>query len=167
MQFQEERGFSLVEVLVSVVILSIVSVSLISIFSQSLRSTRESSDETVAANLAFHAASYLQQEAIDDASPLKYATLQALVDDGEVSPPCAEDASNACQSVFEPVINGKPYSISIRLTDYTKDGVKEPHLIQSKIVVRDPQQNSAELVAIEGVISSAALNEEFPFTLSE
>ncbi len=40
----EQHGFSLIEVLVSITILSIISVSLISIFSQSLSASRDSTD---------------------------------------------------------------------------------------------------------------------------
>ncbi len=61
----KQDGFSLIEVLVSITILSIISVSLISIFSQSLAASRDSTELTFANYLAKNATSYIKREAIE------------------------------------------------------------------------------------------------------
>ena len=73
----KQDGFSLIEVLVSITILSIISVSLISIFSQSLSASRDSTKLTFANYLAKNAASYIGREALEtESGPFVFSDLK-------------------------------------------------------------------------------------------
>lgn len=160
---QKESGFSLIEVLVSVVILSIVSIALISIFSQSLRSSNTSMEETTAANLASYAASYLQRETLVSSSPLSFEKLR-LKTNSTITDVCPTGSQNTeiCNQVFHPVINGIQYQISLTVKNLENP---DPQLLSTVFTVKKDQTDTS-LFSLKGVLSNEKLNQEFPFELS-
>lgn len=160
---QKENGFSLIEVLVSVVILSIVSIALISIFSQSLRSSHSSMDETTAANLTSYAASYLQRETLVKTSPLSFNYLKTQVGKSTFDICPASDTNVAiCNQVFAPVVNGTQYRINLQVNSTTSN---DPRLLNTTLTIKKDQSNDI-LFSLKGVLSNEQLNQEFPFDLS-
>jgi len=132
----EQHGFSLIEVLVSITILSIISVSLISIFSQSLSASRDSTTLTFANYLAKNAVSYIEREASEsETGPFVFETLaeQAKLTDYQKTPPLKVPPcgiSAVCNSIFNDAeINNLPFNVKYGVTSHEINDQLESNLI--------------------------------------
>lgn len=141
-----EKGFTLVEVLVSIVVLSIVSFSLLTIFSQSLKTTHDSLNQTIANQVAQNTLHTLNRRAASVDQPLELR--QLLNRDG---------ISQTCDFCEDTRIHGDTYIASIQSLSTTPG-----HTIEVEISVTTDRLQ--EPVTLKGVISNATLREPFPET---
>lgn len=141
-----EKGFTLVEVLVSIVVLSIVSFSLLSIFSQSLKTTHDSLNQTIANQVAQNTLHTLNRRAasVDQ----KFKLRQLLNGKGNNLP---------CDFCRDTRIHGDTYIATIQSLS-TEPG----HTIEVEISVTTDRLQTP--VTLKGVISNATLREPFPET---
>lgn len=138
---RSEQGFTLVEVLVSIVILSIVSFSLLNIFSQSLKTTNDSLNRTIANQVAQNTLHTLDRRASSLEDVLSLTTLTP----SGPCPFCAE-------------INGQSFNVVVTEIGPTQSG----HTIELEVSVTTDTMSSP--VRLKGVISNATLREPFPET---
>lgn len=166
----EQHGFSLIEVLVSITILSIISVSLISIFSQSLSASRDSTTLTFANYLAKNAVSYIEREALEaETGPFVFETLAAKATSTDFQkipplevPPC--DVSAICKSIFNNAeINNLQFNVKYGVTLHEINGQPSSELIDLYIFVYLDGQTEP-ITSLKGSITNAALNQSFPST---
>ncbi|MEJ6527330.1 type IV pilus modification PilV family protein [Exiguobacterium sp. USCH10] len=138
-----EKGFTLIEVLVSIVVLSIVSFSLLAIFTQSLKTTHDSLNQTIANQVAQNTLHTLNRRAATIEQPLKLS--QLINQDG------------TCDFCKDTRIHGDTYVATIESLS------PEPgHTIEVKISVTTSRLQTP--VTLKGVISNATLREPFPET---
>lgn len=170
----KQDGFSLIEVLVSITILSIISVSLISIFSQSLSASRDSTKLTFANYLAKNAASYIEREALEtESGPFVFSDLKekaqqttyqngAFVIPTPNTPSCGVSA--ICDSIFNDAeINNLPFDVKFSVTPHKINGKNDPNLLDLYIYVY-PDGQPEPITSLKGSITNATLNQSFPST---
>jgi len=172
---REQGGFSLIEVLVSITILSIISVSLISIFSQSLAASRDSTELTFANYLAKNATSYIKREALEATSdePFAFSSLSTQADKATylndnyvipepTSPSC--ELSAICSSIFtNPEINNIAFEVKYSVTPRKLEGVVNPNLLDLHVFVYI-EGTTEPITSLKGSITNATLNQSFPTT---
>lgn len=139
---RSEQGFTLVEVLVSIVILSIVSFSLLNIFSQSLKTTNDSLNRTIANQVAQNTLHALDRRASSIQDEL---SLSKLTPSGSPCPFCTE-------------INGQTFQVDIKETS----SVTSDNTIELEVSVMTESMSAP--INLKGVISNATLREPFPET---
>ncbi len=139
---RSEQGFTLVEVLVSIVILSIVSFSLLNIFSQSLKTTNDSLNRTIANQVAQNTLHTLDRRASSIQDEL---SLSKLTPNGSPCPFCAE-------------INGQTFQVDVKETS----SVTSDNTIELEVSVTTESMSTP--INLKGVISNATLREPFPET---
>lgn len=143
---RSEKGFTLVEVLVSIVILSIVSFSLLNIFTQSLKTTNDNLSTTIANQVAQNALHTLDRRAATIDGALELRSL--LNRDG---------ISLDCDFCSDYRIHGETYTATINELTSSPGNTIEVEISVSSERLRNP-------VTLKGVISNAALREPFPET---
>ncbi|KSU50408.1 hypothetical protein AS033_03230 [Exiguobacterium indicum] len=167
---ENQQGFSLIEVLVSITILSIISISLISIFSQSLSASRSSTTLTFANYLAKNAVSYIEKEALEaQTGPFvfeelsKNAQLTSLQETPPlITPSCGVSA--ICNSIFNDAqINNLLFHVKYSVVSHEIDAKPSPDLIDLYVYVYVDGQ-SEPITSLKGSITNAALNQSFPST---
>lgn len=172
---REQGGFSLIEVLVSITILSIISVSLISIFSQSLAASRDSTELTFANYLAKNATSYIKREALEATAdePFAYNVLKEQADSATylngkyvvpdpVTPSCGLSA--ICHSIFtDPEINNIAFDVKYSVTPRKIEGTVNPNLLDLYVFVYI-EGTTEPITTLKGSITNATLNQSFPTT---
>ncbi|UTT42057.1 prepilin-type N-terminal cleavage/methylation domain-containing protein [Exiguobacterium aurantiacum] len=139
---RSEQGFTLVEVLVSIVILSIVSFSLLNIFSQSLKTTNDSLNRTIANQVAQNTLHTLDRRASTLQDEL---SLSKLVPSGAHCPFCTE-------------INGQTFQVDVNETR----SIQLDNTLEIEVSVMTETMTTP--VSLKGVISNATLREPFPET---
>ncbi|ASI35980.1 MULTISPECIES: prepilin-type N-terminal cleavage/methylation domain-containing protein [unclassified Exiguobacterium] len=170
----KQQGFSLIEVLVSITILSIISVSLISIFSQSLSASRDSTELTFANYLAKNAASYIEREAVEaENGPFVFDTLLEQTkgtpyQNGSYTIPTPNTpscgVSAICDSIFNDAeINNMPFDVKISVTPHKIEGIENPNLLDLYVYVYLDGQ-AEPITSLKGSITNATLNQSFPAT---
>ena len=171
----KQDGFSLIEVLVSITILSIISVSLISIFSQSLSASRTSTELTFANYLAKNATSYIKREAIEATTneafsfvSLSQEALKAVYLNGNyvipepATPSCGVSA--ICKSIFtDPEINNISFDVKYSVTPHKMEGEVNPNLLDLYVYVY-VEGTTEPITTLKGSITNATLNQSFPTT---
>lgn len=118
--FSTQKGFTLIEVLLSVSLLGIISVSVLSFFNQSYDYTKNNQSKTVGINVARNVVNYIEQLDFDKTMTyLTNTTTSPLVINKSN---CADLSSDAtCQRIFESVINNVRYEAVVTLNKYEKD----------------------------------------------
>lgn len=173
---REQGGFSLIEVLVSITILSIISVSLISIFSQSLAASRDSTELTFANYLAKNATSYIKREALEATSDelFAFSSLSKQADKATylngkyvipepTSPPSCE-LSAICSSIFTiPEINNIAFDVKYSVTPRKLEEVVNPNILDLHVFVYI-EGTTEPITSLKGSITNATLNQSFPTT---
>lgn len=170
----EQHGFSLIEVLVSITILSIISVSLISIFSQSLSASRNSTELTFANYLAKNAVSYIEREVLEtDSGPFVFDTLfeeaqLTIYQNGAFEVPAPQspscNVSAVCDSIFNDAeINNLPFDVKFSVTPHRINGKTDPNLLDLYVYVY-PDGQTEPITSLKGSITNATLNQSFPST---
>ncbi|WP_214875297.1 prepilin-type N-terminal cleavage/methylation domain-containing protein [Exiguobacterium sp. CH10] len=138
-----EKGFTLIEVLVSIVVLSIVSFSLLTIFTQSLKTTHDSLNQTIANQVAQNTLHTLNRRAATIEQPLE---LSQLMNQGGTCDFCEDTRIHGDKYVatIESLSSGPGHTIEVKIS-VTTDRLQTP-------------------VTLKGVISNATLREPFPET---
>jgi prepilin-type N-terminal cleavage/methylation domain-containing protein len=139
-----ERGFTLIEVLAAIVILSIVSLVLTSYFANALTYVNNNQNKTVMVNLARNALFYVEKQDFEEMQD--YFEVDFKVNVEEVEHPdlsveqCATDISDPTamcsklfsgntellKSVLNPTINGVVYNITISYQAELHEGMLHP-----------------------------------------
>ncbi|MEK3985273.1 type II secretion system protein [Paenibacillus sp. FSL K6-3166] len=125
---KQEKGFTLIEVLAAIVILSIVSLVLTSYFTNAMSYSKSNQNKTIMVNLARNALFYVEKQDFDQMKKylIKYNSIEALSkckQDTAESPKCddyivlVQDTETLSQ-VLNPAINGVNYQIKI---EYQRD----------------------------------------------
>lgn len=143
---RSEEGFTLVEVLVSIVILSIISFSLLNIFSQSLKTTNDNLSTTIANQVAQNALHTLDRRA---------STIQETLELNQLLN--RSGVSSVCDFCSDYRIHGETYVATI-----TQLSTQPSNTIEVKISVTTDRLRTP--VTLKGVISNATLREPFPET---
>ncbi|MFZ3588340.1 type IV pilus modification PilV family protein [Bacillus sp. DJP31] len=110
---KKEKGFTLLEVLVSITILSVVMITLLAFFTQSYSYTNLNKDKTVALNIARGAVTYIEKQ--------NFQYMKKYLDDQLLQSPISEDIKgkfvslngDSCVETIEIVKNGSTYSFDL------------------------------------------------------
>lgn len=173
-----EQGFTLIEILATIVILSVVSLALTSYFTHALSYSKANQSKTIMVNLARNALFYVEKQDFD-------AWKNYFVTDQQESVECssAEDGGSGAscdnfkglvsdtgvlEGVLNPTVNQVQYHISIKYqrdahTEMTSGQDQEqgdfnkaiaPYLLPVEIIVRDTRDTAgAKQTVIEGYIT--------------
>lgn len=124
---KQEKGFTLIEVLAAIVILSIVSLVLTSYFTNAMSYSKSNQNKTIMVNLARNALFYVEKQDFEEMKEYlkKHNSIEATKckQDTEDSPKCdaykalVQDTDTLSQ-VLNPSINGVNYQIEI---EYQRD----------------------------------------------
>lgn len=139
---RSQSGFTLVEVLVSIVILSVLALSLMSIFSKSLQITSSDLDRTVANQIAQNTLHTIERRASDSTASFDLTSL-------------TEDSSGQCD-LCHMSINGRDFDITISSPETTDTFMNISIVVDSETLLNP--------ITLKGVITHASLREKFPET---
>lgn len=137
-----EKGFTLVEVLVSIVVVSTLAGAMMSIFSQSLRITSSDLDRTVANQIAQNTLHTIERRAKETDTLFSLDTLK-------------KDVNGTCD-LCSATINGRDYSIDI-------DSVQTSSNVMDVTIIVD-SDTLLQPITLKGVVTDASLHEKFPET---
>ncbi|MEK0316894.1 type IV pilus modification PilV family protein [Cohnella sp. 56] len=158
-----EGGFSLLEVLAAIVILSVASLAMTAFFIQSMSYAKGNQNKTVAVNLARNALFFVEKQNFDlfdnyfrkqgqllvDPKPCVYDTANERVTSCEGAPD-TRDLFNSVPNLWlllNPTINGREYQLTIEYDDnmfkLNSDKQKlSAYLIPVKVVTREKDAKS-------------------------
>lgn len=139
---RSESGFTLVEVLVSIVVISILALSMMSIFSKSLQITSSDLDRTVANQIAQNTLHTIERRASDTNTAFDIGAL-------------TEDATGQC-NLCQVSINGRDFSIAITSPESSETVMNITILVDSETLLQP--------ITLKGVVTHASLHEKFPKT---
>ncbi|UQZ33817.1 prepilin-type cleavage/methylation domain-containing protein [Paenibacillus sp. PK3_47] len=174
----KEQGFTLIEVLAAIVILSIVSLVLTSYFTNALSYSKSNQNKTIMVNLARNALFYMEKQDFEKMQKFfdkyKLSADKCLIDacgDGTAEGIAYQQSfdTKALAHVLNPTVNGIDYSINVV---FQEELLKEPesedeavngvdkkdiseYLIPVKVVVtRKTEGGQSAPVEVEGYISN-------------
>lgn len=139
-----EKGFSLIEVLVSMTILSISVIGITQFFHQANHISAGNNTKLVATNLARMT---LERTQINH-EPYGINLVSGMSEKSLTKSTCS---TTTCQSLYEMEINNKPYKITIRVKQLPAD--KEIGLYSAKVLVDYGKSNPT---SVEGYLKDAA-----------
>lgn len=137
-----EKGFTLVEVLVSIVVVSILAGAMMSIFSKSLQITSSDLDRTVANQIAQNTLHTIERRAKESNNSFSLDALKT-------------DVNGTCD-LCSATINGRDYSIDI-------DSVQTSSNVMDVTIIVD-SDTLLQPITLKGVVTHASLHEKFPET---
>lgn len=166
-----EEGFTLIEVMASIVILAIVSLVLMSYFSDSLSYAKTNANKTVMVNLARNALVYTEKQDFDTWKT--YFQSNATVDSRkcESISNCSLYATLVEQpqvlaAVLNPIVNGVQYRVAIQYqknllptatsssTTGTAKAQESTYLLPIQISVHGPEEKAGQVgTIVEGYIT--------------
>lgn len=166
---KEERGFSLVEVLAAIVILSIFTLVLTSYFTNALSSTKHNQSKTVMIHLARNTLFYFEKQEFakmeqyfrEDAKGT-ISSEECIRDPESQAADCSSYSDlvydpDVLNSVLNPVINGITYSITIAFQpelDGKLEADTRPYLVPVSVTVRGPGDSGGRnQTVLEGYIT--------------
>ncbi|WP_342420785.1 prepilin-type N-terminal cleavage/methylation domain-containing protein [Paenibacillus sp. FSL E2-0178] len=176
-----EEGFTLIEVLAAIVILSIVSLVLTSYFTNALSYSKSNQNKTIMVNLARNALFYMEKQdfeamgnffKVSDVTAAEHPKILADQCTDVAKVPCSYNGlvkdETVLQKVLNPSINGINYTINIAYQadlysqmKLSEDVIKQraaDYLIPVLITVRSPEKNSGN--ATETVVEGYIRDEE-------
>lgn len=120
---KNKKGFTLIEVLLSITILGVVTIGMLSLFTQAYSYTKMNENRTVAINVARNALIYMERQDFDliknfvSATSITYQEFCTTLD---------TQNRLACEAVLKPTINNVVYdNIKISLYKYNKENLTE------------------------------------------
>lgn len=140
---KNERGFTLVEVLAALVILSIVLMSFTAVFANTNKIAINNSEKLVVINLAD---AYLERIKIN---PTEFLGNTPPVMVNCPSPETTKKCTTITVNPAPPPINGKSYSVTIQLKQDTNE--KSLLLLNTVVTVRSPDTKVSS--SVEGYVS--------------
>jgi len=165
----KEEGFTLIEVLAAIVILSIVSLVLTSYFTNALSYSKSNQNKTIMVNLARNALFYMEKQDFDKMedyfADVTHNTLECSISDGSCGTyNSIVDDTVVLEAILNPYINKVQYQISIvyqrathnnmstSKTDFDKD--ISPYLLPVEVIVWDSKDTiRAKQTVVEGYIT--------------
>ncbi|TCI43347.1 prepilin-type N-terminal cleavage/methylation domain-containing protein [Exiguobacterium sp. SH3S2] len=141
---RSEKGFTLVEVLVSMVVVSILALAMMNIFTQSLRVTSSDLDRTVANQVAQNTLNTLKRRAAETREPIEVSKLKV-------------NLSNQCD-LCAVSINGRDFEVTI-----TSPG-NEPVADLVNVEITVASETLLQPINLKGVVTNATLQDKFPET---
>ncbi|WP_310550739.1 type IV pilus modification PilV family protein [Paenibacillus glufosinatiresistens] len=174
---RREDGFTLIEVLASIVILSIVSLVLTAYFTNALSYTKSNQNKTIMVNLARNALFYMEKQDFDQMKDFFVTGKHALKGDDCKLNSCVKPEyaahfnTGTLASVLHPNVNGIEYSIDIEYQQELAEprpspspGAASPnaidrsvirqYLVPVRVMVRQAENGSGRApVVVEGYIS--------------
>lgn len=169
---KQEQGFTLIEVLAAIIILSIVSLVLTSYFINAISYAKANQNKTIMVNLARNALFYAEKQDFDKMKDYlntkkNIGFADACAEDG-VDAPCTYSGlvkdETVLKKVLNPTINGITYSVNIAYQadiysqmKQSEDVIRQraaEYLIPVLITVRSPEKNggNAAKTAVEGYL---------------
>lgn len=139
---RSEKGFTLVEVLVSIVVISILAIAMMNIFTQSLRVTSSNIDRTVANQVAQNTLKTIERRAAEMTGPFDVAALIG-------------GTPGTCE-LCSVSINGRTFDVAISPTD-SATGLLDVEITVTSETLLKP-------ITLKGVVTNATLREKFPET---
>lgn len=157
----DEEGFSLIEVLAAITILSIVSLAMTAFFIQAMSYAKGNQNKTVAVNLARNALFFVEKQSFDVFKKYFEKDGYSIIDPSS----CEYDEANniviSCNAsgtadlfnnvpnlwlLLNPSVNGRDYQLTIEyddqlLADNDKAEGLETYLIPVKVVTREKNAN--------------------------
>ncbi|WP_042195580.1 type IV pilus modification PilV family protein [Paenibacillus camerounensis] len=175
-RLKQEQGFTLIEVLAAIIILSIVSLVLTSYFTNAMSYAKANQNKTIMVNLARNALFYAEKQDfdkwkcyLDSKGNIGYSDVRTV---DEPDAPCSYNSLvkdvQVLDKVLNPSINGINYTINIayqaeiynKMKD-SQDLVKQKsadYLIPVLITVKSPEKNGGN--AAQTVVEGYIRNEE-------
>ncbi|MNU56412.1 hypothetical protein D3C71_455090 [compost metagenome] len=173
----KDQGFSLIEVLAAITILSIVALVLSSYFTNSLSYSKKNQNKTIMVNLARNALFYMEKQSFSVLSGY-FNNTDTLKCEKRTEDPvqdCSEPAAllgtneDIVRGVLNPTVNGIQYTVSIQYqldlhedmmhsTDETKKNSAK-YLLPVKVTVQGPGENGsrANETVVEGYITDETI----------
>lgn len=161
----KEEGFTLVEVLAALIILSIVFIAAASFFSQSLSYTKKNEHKTVTVNLARNALVYMEKQSFTEIKQ-EFAA-NATIACSPTAPTCIYQSMpsldpSILKQVLNPVVNGIQYNVTITYQNQLHDGLEaiiQPYLLPVEVNVYKMEQTAttASMTRLEGYITDASI----------
>ncbi|UGB29692.1 MULTISPECIES: type IV pilus modification PilV family protein [Bacillaceae] len=164
--FTYNKGFTLIEVLLSIVIFSILTLGMLALFSQAMTYTQKSENDTLGVYAARNMLNFMEQQSFNT---IKKDYVDALTDEGEgstvmitneVCPIWFNGDSDEikkkrerCYITFSPNLNNRQLNVSVELKKHT-DSTLQTSLIPMKILVEWDEGNESSL---EGFITNEKL----------
>lgn len=139
-----EKGFSLIEVLISLTILSVSVIGISQFFHQANQISAGNNTKLVATNLARMT---LERAQINH-DPYEIKLISGMSEKTLNKATCT---TTSCQGLYEMEINNKPYKISIKIKQLPAD--KEIGLYSAKVLVNYGKPNPT---SVEGYLKDAA-----------
>lgn len=161
----KEEGFTLIEVLAALIILSIVFIAATSFFSQSLSFTKKNEHKTVTVNLARNALVYLEKQSFTEMKQelAAHATIACELTSAACAYPNMPSLDPAVlKQVLNPVVNGIQYNVTVTYQDQLHNGLEaavQPYLLPVEVNVYKVEQSitSASMTRLEGYITDASI----------
>lgn len=166
MMRNREQGFTLIEVLAAIVILSIVSLVLTSYFTNALSYSKSNQNKTIMVNLARNALFYMEKQDFTEMQEFFVKEGNTLFANKCKIGSCGDPSNNkdpyqkafdtnALAHVLHPKVNGIDYSIDVVYQPaLLKADFKEYLLPVKVVVIRDLEGGPSAPVEVEGYISN-------------
>ncbi len=154
---KNKKGFTLIEVLLSITILSVVTIGMLSLFTQAYSYTKMNENRTVALNVARNALIYMERQDFDF---IKNLISHTSITYKEICTSLDSNNRRACEAVLKPTINNIVYdNIEISLYEYNKENVPEKEKIQLNgyLVGITVTVDVNPPIVIEGVITDESI----------
>ncbi|WP_226667183.1 prepilin-type N-terminal cleavage/methylation domain-containing protein [Metabacillus litoralis] len=164
--FTHNKGFTLIEVMLSIVIFSILTLGMLTLFSQAMTYTQKSENDTIGVYAARNMLNFIEQK---DFQEMKTNYVESLTDEGDGSTfvftrdICTEwhpgnseleiKKRELCESTFEPFINNRQFQIDVELKKHDDTSLQDS-LIPTKVTVNWEENNETIL---EGFITNEKL----------
>lgn len=153
----KEQGFTLIEVLAAIVILSIVSLVLTSYFTNALSYSKSNQNKTIMVNLARNALFYMEKQDFGKMQKFFVADGYTLSADKCLIDACGDGTSEgiayqqsfdtkALAHVLNPTVNGIDYSINVV---FQKELLKEPESEDEAVNGVDKKDISEYLIPVK------------------
>lgn len=164
--FTYNKGFTLIEVLLSIVIFSILTLGMLALFSQTMTYTQKSENDTLGVYAARNMLNFMEQQSFEE---IKRDYVDDLTDVGEGSTVILTDEvcpiwfngnsdelnqrRERCLITFNPNLNNRQLNVSVELKKHS-DSSLQTSLIPMEILVEWDEGNESSL---EGFITNEKL----------
>ncbi|WP_157843184.1 prepilin-type N-terminal cleavage/methylation domain-containing protein [Bacillus sp. FJAT-42315] len=162
-----EKGVTLLELLLSLTILSIVLLSVTQFFYQSATFNHSNQNKTVALNVARNALMYMEKQnfiemrhsfgdVIDNKTEADQHYFELMICNNQYELINGNDDSEAPPSCSNIIVNNEPYTVFVFSEPVAEEG-KKKHYIPIKIEVEWDKDGKKQTTALDGTIKSEDL----------
>lgn len=172
---KRDEGFTLLEILAAITIVSVVSLAMMAFFVNALSSAKGNQNKTVVVNLARNALYYIEKQDFDTLKAYFMSTSKVISPEGcsrthedSDSVICTGDGSTALADLFNrsdfllevltPNVNGRDYVLTVEFEENyftAKDKPLEGYLLPVKIIAqtKGTEGNNRDRTEVEGYVS--------------